>query len=156
MVRNLYLLRHGRAAHGFDMADIDRPLISTGIAQLTELGAYMKTKGFDPDKIFCSTAKRTRETAKVITEQIGYSRPVEYREDIYEASVKTLFEIVVGCDDAHQTVLIIGHNPGVSYLYDYLTESNFGDMTPGELVKIEFEDLSWKEVSQGLGVKKTL
>lgn len=156
MVRNLYLLRHGRAAHGFDMADIDRPLIPTGIAQLTDLGAYMKIKGFNPDKIYCSAAKRTRETAKVITEQIGYSKPVEYRDEIYEASVKTLFDLVVNCDDAFETVLIIGHNPGVSYLYDYLTESSFGDMTPGELVKIQFENLSWKEVSQGLGVKKTL
>ncbi|MFH6984395.1 histidine phosphatase family protein [Marinoscillum sp. 108] len=156
MVKNLYLLRHGQAEYGFQGSDFDRSLTVNGVIQLRSLGQAMKLKSFYPDKVYCSTANRTQQTAEIFTEELDYTLPVHYMEEIYEASVRTLFELITKQDEADSVILIIGHNPGISYLYDYLTSANFGDMTPGELVRIEFEDLAWSEISKGVGFKKTI
>jgi len=156
MIKNLYLLRHGQAEHGFSLDDFDRSLTPAGISQLTSLAMALKRQSFYPDHVYCSPARRTQQTVEILTEQIDYTLPVDFLKDIYEASVRTLFEIVTGTDESFDNILIVGHNPGLSYLYDYLTSSSFGDMTPGELVKIEFENQKWFEVTKGSGTKKTI
>lgn len=152
MVRKLYLLRHGRTEHGFQMPDVERALTRTGSDQVASLGKDMGKKGFCPDVIYCSTARRTRQTAGIFTGQLDCQCAVEYREEIYEASVRTLLELVAKTDDRHHTALLIGHNPGLSYLYEYLTGAGADDMLPGELVCIGFEVVPWAEVSKGTGV----
>lgn len=151
MVRILYLLRHGQAVSDFYMKDFDRPLTTYGINQLTQLGTVLQMTGIHMDKIYCSPANRTRQTLDVILEKIGSHSPVEFRDEIYEASVRTLFDLVTKTEESIKTLLLIGHNPGISYLVDYLTSGAFGDMSPGKLVKIIFQDLEWGQISKGLG-----
>ncbi|MEQ8473832.1 MAG: histidine phosphatase family protein [Marinoscillum sp.] len=156
MVRNLYLLRHGQAAVEYGLRDFDRPLTIAGNHQLTALGIRLKKNGFYPDKIYSSPSKRTRETSGILTKELNYSLPVDFVDGIYEASLKTLFDLVTDLDDAYNSIMIIGHNPAISYLFDYLTDRDHIGMTPGELIHIEFENLSWSEVSKGLGNKKRI
>lgn len=156
MVRNLFLLRHGHAEHGFQIPDFDRSLSSTGVNQLTTLGMSLKKVGFYPNKIFCSPAKRTLQTAAIITEQLDYNLPVEYTADIYEASVRTLLDIVTHVDDRHERILIIAHNPGISFLFDYLTADSFGDLSPGQLAQVVFENQRWQEVTKGSGTNQPM
>lgn len=153
MVRKLYLLRHGQAAVEHGLRDFDRHLTPTGNRQLSALATRLKGLGFYPDKIYSSPSKRTRETAAIVSHELNYLLPIEYIDGIYEASVKTLFDMVVQSDDSCQSLLIIGHNPAISYLFEYLTDSDYVGMTPGEIICVEFENLQWSEVSKGLGRK---
>lgn len=156
MVKEVYLLRHGEAERGFHLDDIDRQLTPAGISQLTALAAHLKSQSFYPDHIYCSTAKRTGQTMEIIGEQLDYTLPVDYRSEIYEASVRTLFELVTKSDPEFEKILIVGHNPAISYLCDYLTQDFFGDMSPGKMVCIAFENQTWEEVSKGSGIKRTI
>lgn len=153
MSKQLYLLRHGEAEQSPYQSDFQRKLTERGANKLRSLGIEMKQKSFFPEKVYCSTAVRTRETAQAFLEQLGYDGPVDYQDEIYEASVRTLFELVCKTDNAISSLLIIGHNPGISYLFDYLTKKNFIGMTPGELVGVTFDSENWSELHKGQGTR---
>ena len=56
-------------------------------------------------------------------------RPVRFERAIYEASLSTLLDVLGECDaQAHRT-MIVGHNPGLEYLLDYLAG---GVAVPGD------------------------
>lgn len=152
MRKALYLLRHGEAEGGYGMKDFDRSLTDRGVNDINALALEMKKQDFYPDHVYCSTAKRTQQTAQILIEQLDYSLPLDFREEIYEASVKTLFDLVCASEADHNSVLIIGHNPGLSYLFEYFTK-RFGNLSPGDMLKIEFEGQEWAEISKGSGVK---
>lgn len=161
MVRNLFLLRHGQAAHDFNLKDFDRPLTGAGRNQLEAMFARLHDEGFYPDKVYCSPSRRTMETCSIFVEHVNYTIPVQYENDIYEASVEKLFKILTASNDQETSILMIGHNPGISYLYDYLSDNKsrrpqFSGLAPGELVQLVFENLSWAEVSKGLGLRKEI
>lgn len=156
MVKNLYLLRHGQAAVNYGLNDFDRPLTALGNSQLRSLGNRLQKTGFSPNKIYCSPSNRTRQTCGILIKELNYSLPVEFVDGIYEASVKTLFDLVTSADDSYSSVLIIGHNPGISYLFDYLTNNDHTGMSPGEIMHVVFENLSWSEVSKGTGFKQAI
>lgn len=156
MIKNLYLLRHGQAASPFGVKDKLRPLTSMGEQDIISLGRMMQSKSFNPDQIYCSTAKRTRQSLELFFGgDAGASRTV-YLDTIYEASLEALVRLVGNTPDTVTDLLIVGHNPGLSYLYEYYTGPNYSDMVPGEMVKIVFENLGWHEVSQNSGYKKTI
>lgn len=153
MTKNLYLLRHGEAGQSMNIKDFERTLTERGADELRSLGIEMKQKGFLPELVYCSTSVRTRQTAGIFLEQVGYNGPVTYLEEIYEAPVNTLFNIVTNTEAKFRVILLIGHNPGISYLLDYLSTNRRGNLAPGELVNIAFEDVRWSEVTKGLGTK---
>lgn len=156
MVKNLYLLRHGHAETIRGTADFDRRLSETGHRQLSGLGTDLRSIGFNPDKIYCSPSKRTIQTTEIVLGALELELPVFYEEGIYEASLRSLLTIVMKTEDAITDCLLIGHNPGISYLFDYLIGSGFRSLAPGEIVAIEFEDLTWSELSKGTGMEKAL
>ncbi|MFT7031002.1 MAG: phosphohistidine phosphatase [Marinoscillum sp.] len=156
MVRNLYLLRHGHAEHATNIKDFDRSLTPKGASEVVALGSKLKAAGFLPDIVFCSPSLRTRQTAEILLSAIGSDIYVEFIDEIYEASVKTLFDTVVSADVNHYDVLLIGHNPAISYLNDYLTKENNRDLSPGQISKMTFVDQSWDEISKGTGNSATL
>jgi len=63
------------------------------------------------DAVRCSTATRTRETLAAT----GIDAPVVYEAGIYEASPRTLIELVRLSDDDVSTLLVIGHAPGMPW-----------------------------------------
>ncbi|MEO9476161.1 MAG: histidine phosphatase family protein [Cyclobacteriaceae bacterium] len=150
MVRKIFLLRHGEAIYPEQgMDDMERSLTSKGSTQIRTLGAKMGDAGFDVDLTYCSSSDRTRQTFQHLSEALKKNLEVEFREDIYEASVRTLFELLCESDKNLMSILLIGHNPGITYLAEYLSGEIVGNMLPGQLVKLEFGMGDWSQLSQG-------
>lgn len=152
MVRKLYLLRHGEAeqATGNDK-DFDRNLTYAGIMVVKQLSEYLKSQNFKPEIVYSSPSARTEQTTIFLMEGLSVECEIVYVEDIYEASVRTLYDIVTHIDNQHHEVLLVGHNPGLTYLAEYLTNEDTSGMRPGQLVKIEFGVNTWGEIAKGLG-----
>ena len=125
-MRELVLLRHAHAeaaAPGQD--DFDRPLSVQGQAEAENAGRWLREHGITPDRIICSPARRTRETAEIVLSALGY---VESRQDarIYEATPGALMQVA----DEHRDlgrVLLIGHNPGLEQIVALLSSGQSGD-----------------------------
>lgn len=153
MSKTLYLLRHARAAEKLsDQKDIDRELDSIGLQNSTRMGINFSNKSFHFDIIISSPAQRARQTASLIAEQLKYNTDkIHFNDEIYEASARTLLQVVNRLKDEWTNVLLVGHNPSISYLAEYLTRAELGDMTTCGVVRIEFDLDSWSEISEGTG-----
>ena len=54
----------------------DLPLTATGRAQAAAIGGWLKANGLMPDVVYCSTLRRTIETASLAVEATGLRQPV--------------------------------------------------------------------------------
>jgi phosphohistidine phosphatase len=153
MPRYLYLLRHAQSVEKqMGQSDQGRELTNEGIKQSLLIANYLIKQKTLLDCIICSHAERAQVTANLICEALKFDPGKIYsKEDLYEASTRVLFNFVSHLEDNLHHVMCIGHNPGISYLAEYLTKAEIGDMTTGGMAIIEFNRTSWKEITEGNG-----
>lgn len=151
--RQLYLLRHAQTLEKRqDEKDVDRMLTPIGFQNANRMGMNLKNKQVQPDIIICSAAMRTQQTAESIAEHVSYdSNKVHVNSEVYDASIRTLLSVVNNLKDEWRTVVLIGHNPSISYLAEYITGEAVGNMSTCGLVNIQFKLDHWQEVSEGNG-----
>jgi len=157
MAKTLILIRHAKSDwSNSGEKDFDRSLNQRGHMDAPRMGGKLHEMGIVPDQIVSSPALRTTLTAEYICEQIKYPfEKVDFQEDIYEASVRTLLKVINELDDKHKTVIIIGHNPGFSYLAEYLTGTEVGDVPTCGIVELNIEFDKWALVSQHTATLKS-
>lgn len=153
MSKTLFLLRHARALEKQSgQQDIDRELNSIGLQNSTRMGIYIGKEAYKFDIIISSPAARAKTTASLLAEQIKYdTHKVHINPEIYEASIRTLLRVVNQLKNEWASVLIVGHNPSITYLTEYLSKSEIGDMTTCGLATIKFNVDGWEEISEGTG-----
>ena len=153
MKKNLYLLRHAMADERLgDQHDIDRTLTSTGLQNATRMGINFLNKQYQFDIIISSPAIRAISTATLIAEQIKYDpAKIHQNQEIYEASTRTLLQVINQLKEDWQNVLIVGHNPSLTYLAEYITKSEIGNITTCGVAQIEFDKMKWEEISESTG-----
>jgi phosphohistidine phosphatase len=149
MEKHLFLVRHAQAdGTNFDIKDIVRPLTTDGEIDASKLGKLLSEKG-EIDLVLSSTAIRTQTTSKLIGEQIGYDpNKIEYKEELYEASTRILLKTINELEDNYNTVLMVIHNPGISYLSEYVCGEIINNVVPAGLVHLTM-DGEWAEISKG-------
>lgn len=151
MSKKLYLLRHASALEKqSDQKDLERDLNSTGFQNATRMGMKLVQDKVKFDIIISSQATRALTTATLIAEQIQYDPArIHVNESVYEASVRTLLQTINQFKPEWKTVLLVGHNPSISYLAELLTKHEIGELTSCGLVKMECLVKKWEEVSEG-------
>ena len=152
MAHRLYLMRHAQSAdkqHG--QHDMDRGLTSAGMQEAATIGHFFKKNNYAVDLIVSSPAERAKATAKMVHGILNLKPEVAIDEELYEASVRNFVQIATRLDDGFKNILIIGHNPYISYFAEYLTKAEIGGLETAGLVSIRFEISKWAEVSEGTG-----
>ncbi|RNL56618.1 SixA phosphatase family protein [Pedobacter jejuensis] len=151
MAKQLLLVRHGKSDWGnIDLKDFDRPLNKRGKENAPEMAERLLTKGFKFDLMVSSPAKRAKSTAKFFAEAFKIDE-IHYEESIYEANSSTLLKVVNGLDDAADTVIMFGHNPGFTDLANDLSDADIYNIPTAGMVLISFPFDSWEMVSKGTG-----
>jgi broad specificity phosphatase PhoE len=79
--QRVVLVRHGNTFGPGDVvtrvgARTDLPLVASGLRQAEALGAHFLALGMQFDVAFCSTLRRTRETAEALLRVMGQSPPL--------------------------------------------------------------------------------
>ena len=153
MKKKLYLIRHSYAEDPGVSRDFERPLTLVGQSTARALGRHLAKEDFEPHKVLCSPSIRTTETAQNLVEEWEVSETIiDFKEKIYNASVRELMLLINETEESVLNVVIIGHNPSISYLGEYLCNEGIGGMEPCSVVTIRLEDVKWEEVSQGDGI----
>ncbi len=150
MVKTLFIVRHGKAKpKEGGQKDQDRPLEAEGMRTSSRLGVYLYEKNTDISAIVCSSAVRAQQTAELIADQINYDiSKIIVDEELYEASVRIILGMINEFSADWDEVVIVGHNPVLSYFVEYLTGYHFEGMEAGSLVKISCNTEKWDEVSK--------
>jgi phosphohistidine phosphatase len=76
----------------------------------------MGRKRIRPALVLCSPSLRTRQTLKAIEPSLGKGCPLELVAELYAASDQELLERVRALPDSADSVMLIGHNPGLQQL----------------------------------------
>jgi phosphohistidine phosphatase len=155
-MKHLILVRHAKAETPSAMLkDFDRELASRGTNDAANMGLLLHDMKLKLDYVVASPSKRTTQTAELLVEQLGYAfDQVVWIDEIFEASARIMLKVVNELPHDKQTVMIIGHNPSISYLAEYLTGETIGDLPTCGVVGIDFDFESWDLVSQNSGHKK--
>ena len=115
--KTLYILRHAKAEAGsVTQDDHDRELVERGVEAADQLGKYLVRRNIAPAQVLCSTAMRTRQTLEHLQAAHADISVVEYNPKIYLASGNELLQILAHVPEEINSVLLIGHNPGVHQL----------------------------------------
>ncbi|TCP35782.1 histidine phosphatase family protein [Sphingomonas sp. BK235] len=116
-MKTLTLLRHAKS--GWDDAvprDLDRPLNPKGRRAAQAMGREIKAMGLDFDRVLASPAVRVRETIEEAERGLGHALAPEWDRRLYLASAATLLDLVHEQDEGAETLLLVGHNPGLHEL----------------------------------------
>lgn len=143
----LLVLRHGKSSWAnAGLADHDRPLNDRGNRDVPRIGRLLLEEGLTPDLIISSTAKRARKTASLVAKNCDYAREVEQSADLYLAGPSSYFDVLRNVDDGFETVLVVGHNPGLEDLVHQMG-GEFRRMPTAALAHLEVEIDSWANLS---------
>lgn len=117
------ILRHAKADRPAGVADIDRPLTERGHADAAAVGAWLASRGYAPDLVLCSPAKRTRQTWHGVAMALTGAPEVRYQPELYADGVDDALDLLTTAPESVRTVLLVGHNPIVSMLSALLDEA---------------------------------
>lgn len=148
-MKHLILIRHAETAEKVTgQTDKDRELTTAGIRQAASAGAFLRGQGMNLDIILSSGATRAETTAQLIAEQLSSRENLTIEDELYQASVGTLFETIRNSDQ-HQNIAIVGHNPTVSYFAEFITNTDIEELRPGSVIIFKVPIGNWKDLAKG-------
>lgn len=115
-LRRLIVLRHAKSARPGGVTDHERPLAPRGRRDAPAAGRALAEADCLPGLALCSTAVRARRTWELAAAQWGTPPPVRYDPRLYAAGVPELLAVVHETPADVETLLLVGHNPGLEDL----------------------------------------
>lgn len=147
-MKTLYLMRHAKSSWSFDdLTDEQRPLNDRGRDEAPRMGQALAERNIQLDLLLASTAVRSLTTAALVAKEIDYPHErIVVRPDIYHADPVTLLRVVRDSPDEAQSVLLVGHNPGISELANLLSPSPLSEEMPtAAILCLHFQVERWAE-----------
>ena len=114
-MNRLILFRHGKAERSAPGGDFDRRLTERGRFDADLMGRVLKDEEFRPDLVLVSAAARTQDTWAAVAPTFPDAE-IQVRRDLYLASETVIWALAETLGEARDTVLVIGHNPGLQDL----------------------------------------
>jgi phosphohistidine phosphatase len=110
----LLLLRHAKSSwEALGVADFDRPLSSRGRRAAPLMGRHIAAHALTPDRIVCSTARRTRETLAGLLPYCAGEMDIRLTRDLYDTSAAEYLDVIRAFGGTARVLMVIGHNPAM-------------------------------------------
>ena len=147
-MKTLLVLRHAKSSwRESELADHDRPLNKRGKRDAPRMGELIRADGLLPDLVLTSSARRALTTAELVAEASGYDGEIQVSRDLYAAGPEEFIEALCALPDALDTVLVVGHNPGLEELVETLTEEAPA-MPTAALAQITLDIERWADLEK--------
>jgi len=163
-MKSLYLLRHAKSSwDDLALKDFDRPLNARGRTAAPLMAAHMRKAGYRPHLVLCSTARRAQETWDLAAPTLGGEPEVKHLKSLYLAPPSLLLASLRRLHDDYDSVLLIGHNPGMEALASQLCgggkkaalQQLSAKFPTAALAVITFEG-PWETLAEGAGYLREL
>jgi phosphohistidine phosphatase len=156
-MHTLYLLRHAKSSWSDPaLPDRERPLAPRGRRDAERIARHLLRRRVEPVLVLCSSAARTRETLERLQGAVG-AATVQVEEELYAASGEELLERLRAVPEEVDSVLLIGHNPGLQELALVLasTGSELGRLErkfpTAALATLAVPQATWRRLGDGDG-----
>jgi phosphohistidine phosphatase len=159
-MKTLILMRHAKSAwNDPHQKDIDRPLNGRGRKAAPQMGAWLAGAGYRPDVVLCSTAQRARETLDLVRTSLPSSVTIEPVRALYMAAPREMLTEVGKVPATAETVMLVGHNPGMGSLASLLAGSGdtkalgnlHGKFPTAAIAVMGFDVGRWADLAPGSG-----
>jgi|JI8StandDraft_2_1071088.scaffolds.fasta_scaffold00992_8 phosphohistidine phosphatase len=153
--KRLWIARHAEAIDDYD--DFNRILTTKGYRQAVNVGKEIANYKIPMSEIWTSAAVRTFLTAHFFADQLGFDKQnIQSHQELYNASVRVWLQTINQQFHKNSSdVLIVGHNPHISYLVELLTGQSFEGLRPSQVALVESEK-EWSEWTEKVAVFKTI
>ena len=146
-MKTLYVLRHGQAApEGAADSDHERELTARGHAEVLRTAQHLRDGGTPPSLILASSAARARQTAQQCADTLPGPPRLTLLEGLYLAEPPGYLAALATRAQAHDRVLVVGHNPGLEALIYVLTDRS-EHLATASLVEIALPIAGWSDLS---------
>ena len=150
-MKTLLLLRHAKSSKDDpNLKDFDRPLNERGTKDAQLIGKYIGQQKIKADLVISSPAERARQTTELVLKSAGLKIELKFDKRIYEASVRSLLNVISQIEDTANAVILVGHNPGFEELLEALT-GVARDLPTASLACIELSVEKWSKARTGVG-----
>jgi phosphohistidine phosphatase len=144
-LKSLLILRHAKSSWDEpSLADINRPLNKRGKRDAPHVGFLLREEGLVPDLILCSPALRARKTAEAVAENCGYEGEIEIQDSFYPGYPADFLEVLGRLPDQYQSVMVVGHNPGLEELLTTLTDESVA-LPTAALAQVSLPIHTWRD-----------
>jgi phosphohistidine phosphatase len=156
-VKQLYLARHAKSDWDTQAPDdFSRPLNKRGLRDAKHMGKKLAELDWNPQKILCSPAQRTRQTCDILCQQANIDADIiEWKHELYAATTSALVKLLAHTPESITSIMIIAHNPAIEWLLldlcnDVPAQANGKIVTTANIAKINLQD-SWSNLQLGGG-----
>lgn len=160
-MKRLTLLRHAKSGDdGMVARDFDRPLNAKGRRAARAIGRHMRDQALRFDAVFASPAARVAETLQEVEAVYGSGLTPRWEKKLYLATPDELLDAVHEAPAEAESILLVGHNPGLEQLVLRLVPHKEGYAARDEvetkyptasLVEMCFAVDRWDQVAEGAG-----
>lgn len=147
--RQLIVMRHAKAGELPGGPDEERALRSRGRRDATAAGQWLRLRGFVPDLVICSAARRARQTWQHVSAELGAGIRVSNDPRLYQADAGQLLDIIRQTPPAVATLMYVGHNPAAGELAAALTGREL-DFPTSAIAVIDMRE-PWAGIGAGEG-----
>jgi phosphohistidine phosphatase len=145
-MKTLLLLRHAKSSwHDPALDDHERPLNTRGRRDGPRMGELVREYGLMPDVVISSDAVRARLTATAVAEAARFAGEVLLHPHLYTACPADILSLLQTVQENAETVMIVGHNPGLEELVEQLTGER-QDLPTAALAHIVLPIDQWRDL----------
>ncbi len=147
-MKTLLVLRHAKSSwDNENLSDYERPLNKRGKQDAPRMGRLLKENDLTPDLIIASSAERALATAEAVALACDYDREIQLTRRFYLADADAYLEVVQALDDAIQSVMVVGHNPGMEHLVAVLS-GQWERMPTAAIAHFQLPITHWRELAE--------
>jgi phosphohistidine phosphatase len=140
------VLRHAKSSwRDPALDDHERPLNERGRRDAPRVGELVRERGLIPDVVISSDAVRARLTAEAVIEAARFEGEILLDQRLYMASPTDILSLLRTVREKAETVMIVGHNPGLEELVSRLTGEQ-QDMPTAALAQIVLPIDRWRDI----------
>lgn len=147
-MKTLLVLRHAKSSWSDPaLDDHERPLSKRGRRDGPRMGELLREHGLIPDVVISSDAVRARLTAEAVADAARCAGQVLLDRRLYMASPADIRSLLRTMPERAETVMIVGHNPGLEELVALLTGER-RDLPTAALAQIVLPIDQWRDLGR--------
>ncbi len=150
-MKTLCIIRHAKSSwDDAGLSDFERPLNERGKNDAPRMGKRLKERGLKPELIVSSPAKRAHSTSKRIARELQYAeKNILPEKRLYHADSETILEVIRNLDNRYKTVMVFGHNPGLTDFVNDVLHADLPNLPTCGVVAARFQTDSWEKADAG-------
>lgn len=150
-MKQIVLVRHAHAAAAEPgLEDFERRLDKRGRREAEAMARRALELGLVPDHLISSPADRAIATAREFARTLGFPLPrIRHDDRVYLAEPEQLVAILRAAPSAASRVMLVGHNPGLSQLAEWLAGDAVGHLPTAAVYAMRSRSGAWPDLHAG-------